>query len=161
VSPNFTTSLASCRINSIQKQWRFVEMRRHSSRSSVLQPARIVSNSGRPSNAWFKVFLGSNAPNISLNLSRLLLTNGVLQGAVLITADSSPRVEFLLVDASLNHVEVGSFLLTAALEPLQASGVQQVTARVHKDDNELFSLLERFGFAASNRTVPAPHPPEP
>jgi hypothetical protein len=97
--------------------------------------------------------IGHQRTNISLNRSRLLLTNGILQGAVLITADSSPRVEFLLVDASLNRVEVGSVLLTAALEPLQASGVQQVTARPHKDDAELFSLLERFGFTASNQTA--------
>jgi ribosomal protein S18 acetylase RimI-like enzyme len=96
---------------------------------------------------------GHQRTNISLNRSRLLLTNGVLQGAVLMTSDAIPRIEFLLVDVALNRVEVGSVLLTAALEPLQASGVQQVTARVHKDDAELLSLLERFGFTSSNQTA--------
>jgi ribosomal protein S18 acetylase RimI-like enzyme len=96
---------------------------------------------------------GHQRTNISLNRSRLLLTNGVLQGAVLMTSDAIPGIEFLLVDVALNRVEVGSILLTAVLEPLQASGVHQVTACVHEDDAELLSLLERFGFTASNQTA--------
>jgi hypothetical protein len=91
---------------------------------------------------------GHQRTNISLQRSRVLLTANVLQGAVLITPDVVPRVEFLLVDAQLDRAEVGSFLLASALESLRTAGVQEVTAHVHGDDNELITLLQAFGFAA-------------
>lgn len=84
--------------------------------------------------------------NISLQRSHVLITNGVLQGVVLVTTDTTPRIDHLLVNALLNRTEIGALLMTAALEPLQASGVQQVTARVHEDDTELITLFQGFGF---------------
>jgi ribosomal protein S18 acetylase RimI-like enzyme len=86
--------------------------------------------------------------NISLQRSRVLLTASVLRGAVLVTPDAIPRVEHVLVDAQLDRREIGSLLLASALESLRASGMQQVTARAQKDDQELITLLQAFGFTA-------------
>jgi ribosomal protein S18 acetylase RimI-like enzyme len=90
--------------------------------------------------------IGLQRTNMNLHRSRVLITSYLLQGAVLITPDTIPRVEYVIVDAQLDRAEVGSFLLASALESLRASGVQQVKARVHEDDTELIALLQAFGF---------------
>jgi ribosomal protein S18 acetylase RimI-like enzyme len=90
--------------------------------------------------------MGHQRTNISLQRSRVLITSNLLQGAVLITPDSIPRVQHLLVDAQSDRAEVRSFLLASALESLRAAGVERVTARVHEDDTELIALFQAFGF---------------
>lgn len=84
--------------------------------------------------------------NISLQRSHVLLTNGVPQGVVLVTTDTTPRIDHLLVNALLNRAEVGMILLVSALESLRVAGVQQVTARVNEDDTELIAVFQDFGF---------------
>jgi hypothetical protein len=97
---------------------------------------------------------------VCLQQSHILLSQGVLQSAILVTLENPRRIEHLPF-AATESSRTSHALLSVTLQVLHTAAIHHVEAHAREDDTAWITLLEQFGFTASDQTVSAPRPLEP